>query len=191
MTTRRIPALGLAAALVASIGLACAQPDRVSRPAAAPSLSLTSGGSAALLLCPGSSPKSVSGVVTPLLGGTVAAGGFSIALPAGAVLAPTTITVTVPASPYLEVDIRADGAEHYQFEQPAVVTMDYSRCGVAAADKRLTVLYIDEATKTPLEDMGGVDDKLSRRITFVTPHLSGYALANRTDTASTGGVGGE
>jgi hypothetical protein len=191
MTSRRIPALSLAAALVASVGLACAQPDRVARPAAVPSLNLLGGGSASLFLCPGSAPKSASALVTPLLGGTVSAGGFSIALPAGAVLAPTTITVTVPASPYLEVDIRADGAEHYQFAQPAVVTMDYSRCGVAAAEARLTVLYIDAATKTPLEDMGGVDDKLTRRITFVTPHLSGYALANRTDTTGTSGVGGE
>ena len=42
----------------------------------------------------------------------------------------------------------------------------------------LTVWYIDSETKAPLENMGGVDEKLTRTITFVTSHLSEYAIAN-------------
>ena len=33
-------------------------------------------------------------------------------------------------------------------------------------------------TKQPLENMGGIDNKLLKTVTFVTPHLSGYAIAN-------------
>jgi hypothetical protein len=40
------------------------------------------------------------------------------------------------------------------------------------------VWYIDPATGTLLENMLGVDNKLTRTITFSTGHLSGYAVAN-------------
>ena len=175
MTRIRISALGLAAALLTA---ACAESEKAASPQA-PSAALVGSSGATLVECPTNQTEAASGVVTPLLGGTVAVGGFSITLPAGAVLEPTTITVTVPASRYLEVDIRADGQEHFQFLQTATVTLDYSRCGRGNIDlKPLTVWYIDAATKQLLENMPSVDDKLLRRITFTTSHLSGYALAN-------------
>jgi hypothetical protein len=39
------------------------------------------------------------------------------------------------------------------------------------------VWHIDPLTKTFLEDMGGVDDKVARTVTFSTDHFSGYAIA--------------
>jgi hypothetical protein len=100
-------------------------------------------------------------------------------VPAGAVLVPTLIQVTTPASRYMEVDISVPGVEHFVFELPVTVTIDYGRCSRSDLDKaQLTAWYIDSETKALLEAMGGVDDKVARTVTFTTPHLSGYALAN-------------
>jgi hypothetical protein len=190
MSRTRIPAIGLATAIVVATALACAGPDRATRPEFGGTPALLVGRTSGLLECPGSVPRYASGVVTPEAGGTVMVGGFSIALPAGAVAEPQTLSITVPESPFLEVDIRVEGVEHFQFLQPAVVTLDYSRCGISTAQLgELTAWYLDPATKTPLENMGGVDDRLSRKLTFVTPHLSGYGIITRTDGDSTGTVG--
>jgi len=131
-----------------------------------------------LIECPASTASQSAAVVTPL-GGVVLSGGTSISIPAGAVLVPTTIIVTVPASQYMEVDISVPGIEHFLFELPVTVTVSYARCQRADINRTpLTAWHIDTSTKALLEAMGGVDDKLARSVTFTTPHLSGYALAN-------------
>ena len=131
-----------------------------------------------LVECPTDQSTSASALVTPL-GGVVTAGGTSISVPAGAVLVPTTITVTVPASQYMEVDITADGAEHFTFQTPVTVSVSYARCTRDNINKEaLEAWYIDSNTKALLQNMGGTDDKTARTVTFVTDHLSGYAVAN-------------
>jgi len=120
---------------------------------------------------------STTATITPL-GGIVSIGGTTISLPAGAVLAPTTFTVTVPASRYMEVDISAAGTDHFLFEQPVVVTIDYSRCTHPKSLRPLTVWYWDSGTGELLENMAGVDNKLVRTMTFTTTHLSGYVIAD-------------
>jgi hypothetical protein len=132
-----------------------------------------------LIECPGSQSTTASGIVTPLLGGVVSVGGVVVTVPAGAVLAPTTIEVTVPASKYLEVDVSVPGFEHFQFEAPIAISMSYARCNRADILRApLSAWYIDSSTKEPLQQMISVDNKLLRRVTFTTIHFSGYALAN-------------
>lgn len=128
-----------------------------------------------LSLCEVAPSVKSTGIVGPL-GGSVTAGGVTMTLPAGAVLEPTEFRVHVPSSPYAEVEIQANGQEHFQFLAPVVIAMDYSRCSVSS--DALTVWNIDPATKALLENMGGVNDVLNRRVTFSTMHLSGYAIAN-------------
>jgi hypothetical protein len=131
-----------------------------------------------LVECPTSEVTSSTAVVTAL-GGVVSAGGTSVSIPAGALLAPTTVTVTIPASNLMEIDVSVEGVEHFTFELPVTVTLSYARCTRSDIDHApLTVWYIDAVTKAPLEPMGGVDDKLTRTVTFTTGHLSGYALAD-------------
>ena len=131
-----------------------------------------------LVECPISTSTSNSGLITPLLGGLVAVGNTSIAVPAGGVLDPVEIRVQVPASRYVEVEITAGDAEHFLFSQTAIISIDYSRCERDDIRlRRLTAWHIDPVTKALLEPMGGVDDKLLRRVTFLTDHLSGYAIA--------------
>lgn len=136
------------------------------------------GAGATLVECPSTSTTSATGIVTPL-GGVVSAGGTSVIVPEGAVLEATTITVSVPASKYMEVDVSVAGLDHFTFQVPVTIVLGYSRCTRSDIDKStLTAWYIDSNTKALLAPMGGIDDKLSRTVTFTTGHLSGYALAN-------------
>lgn len=172
---KRLLCSALAAAIAAA---ACAGPGITDAPMSRRAADARLTSSATLVECPTNSSSSASELITPL-GGTVSAGGTTIAVPAGAVLVPTTITVTVPASNYMEVDISVPGVEHFVFEQPATVTLSYARCTRSDIDKSpLTVWHIDGGSKALLEHMGGLDDKLARTVTFPTGHLSGYALAN-------------
>jgi hypothetical protein len=132
----------------------------------------------ALIECPTGQAASAEGVIG-ILGGSVTAGGTTIDIPPGAVLLPRTFRVDVPASRYMEVAITAVGSGHYQFAVPVSVTVDYSRCGrTPATEGPLAVYYIADITRTLLQLMAGTDDKSAMRFTFVTDHLSGYAIAN-------------
>ena len=140
--------------------------------------SLSKDVSPSLLQCPTDQTTSTTGVVD-LLGGSVILGANGITLPAGALTTPTLFQVTVPASPYMEIDVSAVGFQTFLFQQPVTITIDYSRCDRSDIDqKTLHVYHIDPLTHLLLEDMGGVDDKTSRQITFTTTHLSGYAVAD-------------
>jgi len=173
MSFRTRFALGVLTAL--SLAGCADSPRRTDRIVSPPSLDVT--GSSALLQCPTSQSASSFGLLG-LLGGVVSLGGNSVALPVGAVSLPTLITLRVPASSYVEVDVTANQLVSFLFRRPVSITIDYSRCpSEATAGKTLTVWHIDRQTKALLEPMGGVDDPVRRRITFETGHLSGYAIA--------------
>jgi hypothetical protein len=111
-----------------------------------------------------------------ILGGTVSLGGTSVVLPLGALLSPTSIELTIPASQYMEIGVTANGGS-FNFLKAISITIDYSRCSSDIQQKQLSVWHIDPSTHELLENMGGVDNKLTHQITFTTLHLSGYALA--------------
>jgi hypothetical protein len=130
-----------------------------------------------LIECP-INQTSASDALIGVLGGTVAAAGTSISLPAGSVLTATLIRVTVPASTYMEVDITANDLLAFLFLKTVTVTIDYSRCPTSVTQgKTLTVWHINTQTKALIENMSGVNDPVQRRMTFTTDHLSGYAIA--------------
>ena len=85
----------------------------------------------------------------------------------------------MPASRYVEVEVTADGGEHYVFDSPVTVSLDYGRCNRPDLDQAtLTAWNIDPQSKALLEPMGGADDKSQHVITFSTIHFSGYAVAD-------------
>lgn len=195
-SSRRTGARGLVAALmpVALLAVTACADAPTSAPAlespavpAAPARAVTAVPGSTLLECAPAAASSASRMITPA-GGVIATGGHAIAIPPRAVRRPTRITMMVPASRFVEVDISAEGRAHYQFERPVVVTLDYSRCGASADEiaSQFTAWYVDGSTRSFLADMGGVDDRLFRRIFFTTDHLSGYAVAYRA-TAGTPG----
>lgn len=130
----------------------------------------------AFLACPSDTTLSASGTIG-VLGGTVSAGNTSISIPPGALLGTKMITVTIPASQYMDVDITADGTSGLTFLDAATITIDYSRCPDAAIPSdSLSAWYVSD-THAPLQFMAGVDLRSVRRLVFVTGHLSGYAIA--------------
>ncbi|NLG63665.1 MAG: hypothetical protein GX539_15620 [Candidatus Cloacimonetes bacterium] len=130
-----------------------------------------------LVVCPSSEARSVSKTVG-ILGGTIELDGTRVIIPVGAVLLPTTITLTLPASQYMEVDLTANALDHFEFPLPVHVTIDYSRCNDSAlSDRPVSAWYIDSLTKSLLELMTGRDDRAARRISFTTIHFSGYSIA--------------
>jgi hypothetical protein len=131
----------------------------------------------ALVACPSNQTLRSSALVG-ILGGTVSVAGTSVSIPAGALSLPTLITVTIPASQYMEIDVRANDLVSFVFNQPVSVTIDYSRCNRSDIDASpLAVWHIDPITHDLLERMGGVNDKARHSITFTTGHFSGYAVA--------------
>jgi hypothetical protein len=131
-----------------------------------------------LITCPAGAPQSATGLIGPL-GGVIAAGNTQVVIPANAVLAPTSFTLSVPSSKYVEIEVTADGADHFLFDLPVTVTIDYGRCGRSNLDRGLLSAWnIDPATKALLEQMPSVDNKLTRTVTFTTIHFSGYAVAD-------------
>lgn len=140
-----------------------------------PSTALLS--SRGLVECPTSQTLTTS-LLVPLTGGTVSLAGSSITIPDGALDVPRLITVSVPASRYMEIEIHADDLTSLVFQKPVSITIDYSRCGRSNIDARpLRAWYIEKLTKQRLEDMGGVDDKADRTVRFDSGHLSNYAIA--------------
>jgi hypothetical protein len=128
--------------------------------------------------CPSGESATTTAEVGPL-GGLVSVGGTSISIPVGALLETVTLTVTEPASRYMEVDISVAGAEHFIFQTPVVVTVSYARCnGMRWGAAPLAAWYFEGDPENLLELMPSVDNRLARTVTFVTGHLSGYILAN-------------
>lgn len=110
-------------------------------------------------------------------GGSFAAPGALLEIPAGALDKTTTFTIRIPQSTFAEIEVTANGQHSFNFLRPVTIGIDYSRCTAdPAADA--SVWHIDPATKLFLEEMGGVNDPLNQRVVFSTMHLSGYAIAN-------------
>ncbi len=134
-------------------------------------------GTARLVVCPSTTTQTTQAIIGPL-GGLLNLGNTIVAIPAGALNLPTLITVTIPASQYMEVDVKANDLLSFVFKKDIGVRIDYSRCtDPALAKSRLSVWHIDAETKELLEFMGGVDNKSQRYIEFSSGHLSAYAVA--------------
>jgi hypothetical protein len=168
--------LAFAIAALGTLGACGEQPTKPADPVANNLLGLFSSGPR-LVECQTDESISTEGSIGPL-GGILSIGGTSVAIPEGALLDPINVRLTIPASKYVEVEIRAGDYEHFVFELPISVTIDYWRCTRSdVLFKPLSAWYINSQTKALEENMLGIDNKLTRSVTFTTPHLSGYAIA--------------
>jgi hypothetical protein len=130
--------------------------------------------------CPSTQAHSASKMIGPR-GGIVGVAGSALLIPPGAVPTETRFTFIVPASDIMQIEAHADGFDHYVFQRPVVITIDYSRCAnsVDKLASSFSAWYIDTPTRSALSWMGGVDDRRSHRLFFETGHLSGYAVSER------------
>ena len=194
---RRIGALSRLTAGLALLFLACSEPTgpgagtHTSPPGvtggpigSGPSNSSSDGSDVptTLLACPTNVTQSATELISPLLGGTVSVAGSSVTLSKRFIdgVLPVPVTLTVPASQYVEVNVTIAGLEHLTFPLGATATIaiDYSRCSRTDLTQRtLAAWNIDPLTDALLEFMGGTDDKDAQTVTFTTGHLSSYAVA--------------
>ena len=136
-------------------------------------------GTSALLSCGVATPVTQSAVIGPK-GGSIVTSGATLVIPGGAVTEPTTFTVSVPATPYVEVDVRAEGHDHFEFKHPVFITLSYARCDDASiGTKALKAVWIDTQSREVLDVMNAVDVRKDKEIKLLTDHLSGYAVAYR------------
>jgi hypothetical protein len=171
---RRLHVVALAAAVIA-----CSEPTAPPLSSATDDTPAIAAGSSGLVECPTNETQSTLALVGAG-GGTVSLGGTRIDIPEGALpaLGLSLISLRMPASQYVEVDVRVNGLVHFQFAKPVAVAIDYGRCTRSDIDRvPLRVWYINSVTKAFIADMGGVDDKSARTVTFETDHFSGYAIA--------------
>lgn len=130
-----------------------------------------------LIECPVNEGRSVSATLGAT-GGSIRLDGHQFSLPLVAVTVPTPFRMAAPVSNYMEVSIKANDKDDFVFDRPATITIDYSRCTRSNIEKaELTVWKIDPVTKTLIQNMGGVDDKEARTITFQTGTLSTWSIA--------------
>jgi hypothetical protein len=180
MSRRILPAV---AAVLLVVALAACGGDLMTDPSSvrAPRRLLRGDELAAVQLvsCPTASTELDALGVVSFWGGEIEGNATSVYVPVAAVDETTGIAVNVPASEYLEVQFNANGGEHYTFDRPITVTIDYSRCADSSirSHAALRVVYVDDVTKQPIEDMGGVVDSVARTITFQTGHFSSYVVS--------------
>lgn len=128
-----------------------------------------------LLVCAEATPRAAAGRVG-LRGGVLGLGATRVEFPLASVLDARGFSIALRPGPHAIVDVHADGLASFLFRRPVKVTIDLSHCPDISGP--LTVWHLDEETGEFLENMGGVVDPVRRTITFETPHLSIYAVAN-------------
>lgn len=111
-------------------------------------------------------------------GGTIRLHDHELSVPAQALTRPQGFRMVAPVSSYMELSVHPGQGGPFEFKKPVTITIDYSRCSRSNIDKApLTVWQIDPDTKALLENMGGVDHKESRTVSFTTDHLSTFSIA--------------
>ncbi|HYD53430.1 MAG TPA: hypothetical protein VEA99_12410 [Gemmatimonadaceae bacterium] len=138
---------------------------------------------ATLLSCPSSTALVEHGIIDER-GGVLHAAGHALIVPRGALRKATRFTLEVPASPYLEVDISADGRKDFKFKSNVLLRLSYARCATPP-DAQLVGWWID-GTRRKLGEMPTVVDPFSQSVWITTDHLSGYAIAYRNGRGSQG-----
>lgn len=170
---------GLQLVALVAVVTACSEPTAPSFATAvndAPAVAAVSSG---LVECPTNETQSTFALVGTD-GGVISLGGTRIEIPAGALplLGLNLISLRIPASQYVEIEVRVNDLAHFVFQKPVKIVIDYGRCTRSDIDRApLRAWYINPVTKAFIADMGGVDDKVARTVTFATDHFSGYAIA--------------
>ena len=106
------------------------------------------------------------------LGGTIAVGRSSLAIPPGALSAPTVITMEQPSTTAVEARFKPHGLV---FAKPAALTMSYSSC-LDLTDYRRAVVYVKDGKV--VEVPPSVDFSASDKVVGAIDHFSGYAVAH-------------
>jgi hypothetical protein len=133
------------------------------------------------LSCPVGTASRVRGWIGPD-GGSVGSKAALLSVPAGAVAAPTQFEVQVPGTDTVGVEVHALDSlgaptASYQFAQEAKITVNLGRCGASGLPSaKLQVMHVDSLGNILEVMQVGRTDRTGMRISFPTPHLSGYVI---------------
>jgi hypothetical protein len=149
-------------------------------PRLAPSLSVGSESAhqAHIAVCPTTESHRTEGVLGPR-GGSLHVAGHRLTVPPDVLTEATSFTLYAPAGQEVRLELSAQGAEHYQFAAPVVVTISYDRCRRQRPSASIaSAWYIDDSGETlRVEPMRGKDDRKRKAVTFPTTHFSTYVVA--------------
>ncbi|OLC03398.1 MAG: hypothetical protein AUH78_12930 [Gemmatimonadetes bacterium 13_1_40CM_4_69_8] len=132
--------------------------------------SLLQGGG--LLTCSPLAYDSVTATIGPD-GGTIRVGPHALAIPAGALGVPTTITAVVPSDTVNAVRFQPEGL---QFDRAADLTLSYANCNLLGSLAPKHIVHTTDALQI-LEYLPTVDDLLTGAVTGQLQHFSDYAIA--------------
>ena len=107
-------------------------------------------------------------------GGSISAGPHTLVIPPGALLSPTTITMTAPTG--LGVNAVTFQPHGLQFLTPASLTMSYSNCSLLGLLLPKEIAYTDDNLNI-LSYLLSLDNLLSQRVTGKVNHFSAYVVA--------------
>ncbi len=132
--------------------------------------SLLQGGG--LLTCSPLAYDSVTATIGPD-GGTIRVGPHALAIPAGALALPTTITAVVPSDSVNVVQFQPEGL---QFSRDVALTMSYANCNLLGSLAPKYIVHTTDALQI-LEYLPSVDDLFTGTVTGQLQHFSDYAIA--------------
>jgi hypothetical protein len=172
MKARRL----IAPVLLLVVALACTDRNPTSAPAVpAPDASLIGGllGATGLLKC-SNLPYASNTKTIGALGGSISAGPHTLVIPPGALLTPTTITMTAPTG--LGVNAVKFQPEGLRFITPAVLTMSYANCSLLGKLLPKRIAYTDDNLHI-ISYLLSLDNLLSKYVTGKVNHFSDYVIA--------------
>ena len=107
-------------------------------------------------------------------GGSITAGPHTLRIPAGALDAATTITMSVGSGRGVnEVHFEPEGLE---FERSAALTMSYANCDLLGKLLPKRIAYADDALNV-ISYLLSLDNLWSKRVTGKLDHFSDYVVA--------------
>ena len=172
MKAVRLVAVLLATCLVFQ---SCTEPPAAPPPVEAPEASLIGGllAPTGLLKCSDLPYASSTRTIGPS-GGSISAGPHTLMIPAGALDAPTQITMTAPTG-------RGVNAVHFEpkgleFERSAALTMSYANCNLLGKLLPKRIAYADESLNI-LYYLLSLDNIFSKKVTGKLDHFSDYVVA--------------
>jgi len=126
-----------------------------------------------LLRCSNLPYASATKTIGPL-GGSISAGPHTLVIPPGALLNPTTITMTAPTG--LGVNAVKFQPEGLRFVAPAVLTMSYSNCNLLGKLLPKRIAYTDDNLNI-ITYLLSLDNLFSKYVTGKVNHFSDYVIA--------------
>jgi hypothetical protein len=118
-------------------------------------------------------PTATATQTVGVTGGVIRVGPHTLAIPAGALGAPVTITGTAPSGNVNRVQFQPEGLV---FQRSAALTMSYANCSLLGSLLPKRIAYTDDALDI-LSYVLSVDNLFGKRVTGTVNHFSNYAVA--------------